>query len=94
MLTRTLKNSLLSVAMALCSSLSLANGLDQQVEISKASDNRTLTVRYTGAKAVLVELRINGVSTATRNVNEDKSTGETNFSLDSAKLASGENKIE
>lgn len=86
--------------LALAASLTLASlwasaaMSTQQVVITKAADSKTLTVRYTGAKASLVELRINGASVATRTVTSGVSSGETNFTLDTAKLLSGDNLVE
>ncbi len=72
----------------------MAKGISQDVVITKANDNRTLTVRYSGANAALVELRVNGSSVASRNVSESQSSGETNFSLDQVKLSEGTNNVE
>lgn len=94
-MTYFLKSRMALVAGMLLTTLGAqAGSFDQQVEIMKANDNRTLTVRYTGAKASMIELRINGVSVATRQVSDGKSSGESNFMLDTAKLTDGENKVE
>jgi hypothetical protein len=66
----------------------------QQVTIDRANDERTLTVRYSGAKARSVELRINGKSVAVRYVNPSAKSGETNFELDTDSLLEGENAVE
>jgi len=97
---RTLMTYFLKSRMALLAGMLLASlgaqagSVDQQVEIMKANDSRTLTVRYSGAKTALIELRINGVSVATRAVSDGKSSGESNFMLDTAKLNDGENNVE
>lgn len=66
----------------------------QQVTIDKANDNRTLTVRYSGANVRTVELRCNGRNSAVRKVNPKGKSGETNFELDGIDLHEGENQIE
>ncbi|HRD32117.1 MAG TPA: stalk domain-containing protein [Fimbriimonadaceae bacterium] len=67
---------------------------DATVVLDKAANNRTLTVRYSGAAVALVELRINGKSIATRTTDEGTNAGETNFRLDPAQLEDGDNTIE
>lgn len=67
---------------------------DAKILIDRALNSPTLTVRYTGAAASMVELRINGISLGTRTVSPSKKSGETNFSLDLATLADGDNDIE
>lgn len=75
----------------------MANGfiLDQaKVVISRALSSPTITIRYTGANAALAELRINGVSYATRSLDAVKADGETSFTLDLNSLKEGDNEIE
>lgn len=93
---RKLTQSRLVLAASLTlASLGASAAMDsQQVVITKATDSRTLTVRYTGAKATLAELRINGVTAGTRAITTGQSSGETNFTLDTSKLLSGENSVE
>lgn len=67
---------------------------DATVLVERAANNRTLTVRYSGAAAALAELRINGVSIATRSLDEKTMTGEASFGIETAELADGENTIE
>ena len=67
---------------------------DAKILIDRALNSPTLTVRYTGASASVIELRVNGISLGTRTVNAGKSSGETNFNLDLATLADGENDVE
>lgn len=67
---------------------------DAKILIDRAINSPTLTVRYTGASASVIELRVNGVSLGTRTVNPGKSSGETNFNLDLATLADGDNDVE
>lgn len=71
-----------------------ATFIPQEVKVARASDNRTLTVRYSKAKAVLVELRVNGATMATRTVSDEVSAGETNFTLDTTKMKDGANTVE
>lgn len=81
-------------ALALATVAAHASFVDASILIERAANSKTLSVRYEGANAALVELRINGVSVASRNVSIEQSTGETNFTLDTANLEDGENKIE
>jgi hypothetical protein len=68
--------------------------VDATVLLSKAANSRTLTVKYTEAAAAMAELRINGVSTATRSLDQKNESGETTFDLNMAALKDGENEIE
>jgi len=68
--------------------------LDATISIDRALNSPTLTVKYHGATASLVELRINGESIATRAVAQEKDNGETNFTIDLASLKDGDNNIE
>ncbi|HLK16186.1 MAG TPA: stalk domain-containing protein [Fimbriimonadaceae bacterium] len=68
--------------------------LDATIKIDRALNSPTLTVKYQGVIASLVELRINGESIATRTVAQDKDNGETNFTVDLASLRDGDNAIE
>ncbi len=75
---------------------SVANAFfyDATITIDRAINSPTLTVRYSGANATMVELRINGVSMGTRNVSGLKATGETNFKIDFSMLTEGDNRVE
>lgn len=66
---------------------------DAKILIDRALNSPTLTIKYSGAAATLVELKINGTSFGTRQVT-GKATGETNFTLDLSQLADGENEVE
>jgi hypothetical protein len=68
--------------------------LDAQISIDRALNSPTLTVRYNGANAAIVELRMNGQSIGTRSVNAAKADGETNFTIDLNALKDGDNEIE
>lgn len=68
--------------------------LDAQISIDRALNSPTLTVRYNGASAAIVELRINGQSIGTRSVNAAKAEGETNFTIDLSSLKDGDNAVE
>jgi hypothetical protein len=67
---------------------------DAQINIDRALNSPTLTVRYNGANAAIVELRINGESIGTRSVTAAKSAGETNFEIDLNALKDGDNEVE
>ena len=68
--------------------------LDATISIDRALNSPTLTVKYHGATASLIELRINGESIATRTLAIDKDSGETNFTIDLASLKDGDNAVE
>lgn len=66
---------------------------DAKILIDRALNSPTLTIKYSGAAATMVELKVNGTSFGTRTV-PGKSSGETNFTLDLSQLADGENDVE
>lgn len=66
---------------------------DAKILIDRALNSPTLTIKYSGAAATLVELKINGTSFGTRQVS-GKNAGETNFTLDLGLLADGDNEVE
>ncbi|HWD40568.1 MAG TPA: stalk domain-containing protein [Fimbriimonas sp.] len=66
---------------------------DQQISINKAIDSPTITVRYAGVTAALVEIQVNGESLGTRTVSSTKDSGETNFTLNLTDLKEGDNKV-
>lgn len=67
---------------------------DTKILIDRAINSPTFTVRYNGTHAATVELRINGVSIGTRNVNAAQTSGETNFLIDLSALSAGDNDVE
>jgi hypothetical protein len=67
--------------------------LDAKILIDRALNSPALTVRYTGANATLVELRINGESVGTRTVISSRQAGETNFTIDLESLKDGDNEV-
>ncbi len=71
-----------------------AFSVDPQIMIDRALNSPTLTVRYTGVMASLVELRINGESLGTRTLDATRNTGETNFSVTLTDLKDGDNEVE
>jgi hypothetical protein len=91
-----LKMSVLAGAVALgaVAQASFFSVLDVRILLDKASNGSTLTVRYTGGKAELAELRINGVSKATRALSSEADRGETSFDLQGAWLNDGQNLVE
>lgn len=86
--------SLVIVALWFFAISAFAGLLDGTVLINRAANNKTITVTYDGIRASLVELRINGESIATRMVSDEKTVGETNFTLNPATLKDGVNDIE
>lgn len=71
-----------------------ALSVDPQITIDRALNSPTLSVRYTGVAATLVELRINGESVGTREVAGGRNAGETNFTVDLESLKDGDNLVE
>jgi hypothetical protein len=67
---------------------------DATIGIDRALTGPTLTVRYSGAFAALVELRVNGKSLGTRAVSADRSSGEITFDLDLSLIGEGDNQVE
>ena len=71
-----------------------ALSVDPQITVDRALNSPTLAVRYAGATATLVELRINGESVGTREVSGARRGGETNFTIDLDALRDGDNLVE
>jgi len=67
---------------------------DTHITIDRALNSPTLTIRYTGAHAALVELKINGDSIGTRSMTSSKDAGETNFNISLNDLKDGDNEVE
>lgn len=67
---------------------------DAKINIDRALNSPTVTVRYNGANAALVELRLNGESVGTRSVTATKAAGETNFTINLGDLKDGDNEVE
>jgi len=80
------------VAVLACVASAIA--LDGDIIIDRALNSPVLNVKYTGAGVTLVELRVNGVSVATRNVSAKEARGEVNFTLDMGALREGDNAVE
>ena len=85
--------------MALAGAVALSAGsfafmLDTNIVIERALNSPTLTVKYDGANATLVELRINGESLATKSVSATANKGETTFTLAVSDLKDGDNDVE
>ncbi len=74
--------------------LAMATVQDASIVIDHALHSPTLTIRYSGAHVAMVELRLNGVSYATRKTDATPAKGETNFSLDPASLTDGDNDVD
>jgi hypothetical protein len=66
---------------------------EAKILIDRTLSSPTITVRYSGANAAIAELRINGVSYGTRNLNSGKNSGETNFTIDLNALRAGDNEL-
>ncbi|HEY0868564.1 MAG TPA: stalk domain-containing protein [Fimbriimonas sp.] len=93
-MTKTIRRMCVVAGMAVLGAVASALPLDAQIFIDRAINSPTLNVRYNGANAALVELRLNGKSMGTRSVNAAKATGETNFSIDLNSLKDGDNEVE
>lgn len=85
---------LLFAAFVMGAAMAHAGFVDASIMIDRAANNKTLTVKYDGARASTVELRINGKSIASKKVSDQFNVGETTFDIDVAALDSGTNKVE
>ena len=90
----SIKRTMALAGAAALSAGSFAFMLDTNIVIERALNSPTLTVKYDGANASLVELRINGESFATKSVSATANKGETSFTLTVSDLKDGDNKVE
>ncbi len=90
----SIKRTMALAGAAALSAGSFAFMLDTNIVIERALNSPTLTVKYDGASASLVELRINGESLATKAVSATVNKGETTFTLAVSDLKDGENDVE
>lgn len=75
--------------------VALALPVDEaKILIDRALNSPTLTIKYSGVSAAMVELRVNGTSFGTRAVDAKNKKGETSFTLDPSLLSEGDNEIE
>ena len=88
------KRTMALAGVAALSAGSFAFMLDTNIVIERALNSPTLTVKYDGANASLVELRINGESLATKSVSATANKGETTFTLTVSDLKDGDNEVE
>lgn len=91
---QVLKTIFAIAALAVVAAPAFAGKLDVRIDVDRAMNGQTLTIKYTGAAVALVELRLNGSSLGTRAVDSSKSSGETNYTLNLAELKDGENSLE
>ena len=92
--TRTCRRTIAFAILATVAASASALSVDPQITIDRALNSPTLAVRYAGATATLVELRINGESIGTREVSGARSGGETSFTIDLDALKNGDNLVE
>lgn len=78
----------------LLGSIAKASLLDASILIEKAANNKSITVKYEGASAASVEMRVNGVSILAKNLDDAATAGETDFAVDTAYLKDGDNLVE
>lgn len=71
--------------------VSKASMFDATINISKALNNSTITISYSGVHAAVAELSIDGVSIASRSLNYAKTSGESDFTIDKLTLQPGQN---
>lgn len=67
---------------------------DTDILIQRALNSPDFTVKYSGASAAMVELRVNGSSIGTQTVSPGKTSGEVVFTLDLLNLNDGDNVVE
>lgn len=68
--------------------------LDTDILIQRALNSPDFSIKYSGANAAMVELRLNGVSIGTKQTSPLKSSGEATFTLDLTALNDGDNVVE
>ncbi|MBS1708632.1 MAG: hypothetical protein JSS65_07920 [Armatimonadetes bacterium] len=78
----------------LLGSVAQASMLDASILIERAANNKTITVKYEGAAAASMEMRVNGVSILSKNLDDAATAGETDFAIDTAYLKDGDNLVE
>lgn len=66
---------------------------DALIKVDRTLNTPVLTIQYRDMRASLVELRVNGRSIASRILSDQKSSGETTFTLDVAALSDGDNDV-
>lgn len=93
MTSKTLRRMCVLAGIAALGVTANAISLDARIWINRALNSPTLTVRYDGAHAALVELKVNGVSLGTRSVTASKDTGETDFNINLSDLKDGDNEV-
>jgi len=91
--SKTLRKMCVLAGIAALGVTANAISLDARILIDRALNSPTLTVRYNGAHAALVELQVNGVSLGTRSVTASKDSGETNFTVNLSDLKDGDNEV-
>jgi hypothetical protein len=89
-----IKRTLALAGAAALSAGSFAFAFDAEILIQRALNSPTLTVKYDGANASLVELRINGESFATRAVASKETKGTVEFTVTVTDLKDGDNEVE
>lgn len=92
--TRTCRRLIAFATFAAVAASANALSVDPEITIDRALNSPTLAVRFTGATATLVELKINGESMGTREVSGAHSGGETSFTIDLDALKDGDNLVE
>lgn len=88
------KRTMALAGAAALSAGSFAFAFDAEILIQRALNSPTLTVKYDGANASLVELRINGESFATRAVASKETKGSVEFTVTVTDLKDGDNEVE
>lgn len=67
---------------------------DGSIRVDHTVNSPTLSVKYAGMRAALIELRVNGKSRGSKVVNPDAKNGELEFNLDLESLDDGDNSVE
>ena len=80
--------------LAVLTAVAFAGSKDVKISVDRALNSSTLSVRYSGASATLIEFRLNGESVGTRTTSPDKAIGETTFPINLAQLRDGDNVVE
>jgi len=94
MMKRTIAKMIVLASLTAVAMTANAAPSDVKITIDRAINSPTLVVRYSGANAALIEMRLNGASYGTRTSVATKASGESTFTLNYSDLKDGENEIE
>lgn len=95
MLKTWLKTTLVTAAIGVVCANAAASLIDDaKIMIDRALNSPSVSVKYSGASATLIELRLNGISVGTMERPAGSTSGSVNFTVDLATLHDGDNDVE